>query len=215
MPAGDVQSTTTAVNLGYFSSEAHKPLSGPRKTSEKNGPGSRTPSLRGVVFFRWYQLSFTFCARNLPVRWVKSSAINVREASDSGTGCRRRDSCGNARPRLWSARLMDRRTRYGTPPGLEAEVPDMRGLYSCFVRVLLPGDLPVQPRYHKTLQRNSGLLEGTLHLRSPTDRVDVERPAAIVSGLCSGLRRICDVAANTLPSLEIDKDRFCRPSACS
>ena len=105
--------------------------------------------------------------------------------------------------------------RYGMPPGLQAEVPDMRGLYPRFVRVLLPVSLPVQPRYHKTLQRNSGLLEGTLHLRSPTDRVDVERPAAIVSGLCSGLRRICDVAANTLPSLEIDKDRFCRPSACS
>ena len=65
------------------------------------------------------------------------------------------------------------------PPGLQAEVPDMRGLYPRFVRVLLPVGLPVEPRYHETLQRNSGLLEGTLHLRSPTDRVDVERPAAI------------------------------------
>src|SRR6516162_9946789 len=74
---------------------------------------------------------------------------------------------------------MDRRTRSGTPPGLQAEVPDVRGLYPRFVRVLLPGDLPVQPRYHETLQCNSGLLEGTLHLRSPTDRVDLERPAAI------------------------------------
>ena len=65
------------------------------------------------------------------------------------------------------------------PPGLHAEVPDMRGLYPRFVCVLLPVGLPVEPRYHETLQRNSGLLEGTLHLRSPTDRVDVERPAAI------------------------------------
>ena len=65
------------------------------------------------------------------------------------------------------------------PPGLHAEVPYMRGLYPRFVCVLLPVGLPVEPRYHETLQRNSGLLEGTLHLRSPTDRVDVERPAAI------------------------------------
>jgi len=63
------------------------------------------------------------------------------------------------------------------PPGLQAEVPDMRGLYPRFVRVLLPVGLPVQPRYHKTLERNSGLLEGILHLGSPTtDRVDVRTP---------------------------------------
>ena len=74
---------------------------------------------------------------------------------------------------------MDRRTRYGTPPGLQAEVSDMRGLYPRFVRVSLPGDLPVQPQYHETLESNSGLLEGTLHLSSPTiDRVDAVRPEA-------------------------------------
>ena len=63
------------------------------------------------------------------------------------------------------------------PPGLQAEVPDMRGLYPRFVRVLLPVGLPVKPRYHKTLERNSGLLERILHLRSPTtDRVEVRTP---------------------------------------
>ena len=95
------------------------------------------------------------------------------------------------------------------PPGLQAEVPDMRGLYPRFVRVLLPVSLPVQPRYHKTLQRNSGLLEGTLHLRSPTDRVDVERPAAIcrvriVQRIEPNLRHRCEHAG--LP--EIGKVRF-------
>ena len=74
---------------------------------------------------------------------------------------------------------MDRRTRYGTPPGLYAEVSDMRGLYPRFVRVSLPGDLPVQPQYHETLERNSGLPGETLHLHSPTiDRVDAVRPEA-------------------------------------
>jgi hypothetical protein len=73
---------------------------------------------------------------------------------------------------------MDRRTRCGTPPWLQAEVSDMRGLCPRFARVLLPVGLPVQPRYHEALKCNSGLLE-VLHLRSPTDRVDIERPAAI------------------------------------
>ena len=115
-----------------------------------------------------------------------------------------------AAPSVWQS--ADRRTRYGMPPGLQAEVPDMRGLYPRFVRVLLPVSLPVQPRYHKTLQRNSGLLEGTLHLRSPTDRVDVERPAAIWLCCCvlivqriePNLRHRCEHAG--LP--EIGKVRF-------
>ena len=65
------------------------------------------------------------------------------------------------------------------PPGLQAEVPDVRGWYPRFVRVLLPGDLPVQPRYHETLERNSGLPGETLHLHSPTiDRVDAVRREA-------------------------------------
>jgi hypothetical protein len=90
---------------------------------------------------------------------------------------------------------MDRRTRSGTPPGLQAEMPDMRGLYLRFVRVLLLGDLPVQPQYHETLERNSGLPGETLHLHSPTiDRVDTVRPEATwlysVTGLCSGLSQI-------------------------
>ena len=46
---------------------------------------------------------------------------------------------------------------------LQAEVPDMRGLYPRLARVLLPGDLPVQPRYHEMLERNSGLPGETLH----------------------------------------------------
>ena len=98
------------------------------------------------------------------------------------------------------------------PPGLQAEVPDMRGLYPRFARVLLLGGQPVQPRYHETLQCNSGLLEGTLHLRSPTDRVDVERPAAIWLCCCvlivqriePNLRHRCEHAG--LP--EIGKVRF-------